>query len=102
MYSCSDYNTSVEKLPSLMHIEPRYNVTHSNRNAMKKLPGSVSPRLKPHWKCYRVVTARDLHIVVHIQVSTFKYPVICYSVIPLFYYSVIPRFTTFCQGIALS
>ena len=57
MYSCRDYNTSVmEMLPSLMHLEPCYDVTHtdSNGNPMK-LPGSVSPRLQPCQKCYRVV-----------------------------------------------
>ena len=27
------YNTSVEMLPSLMHLEPHYNVTHSDGNA---------------------------------------------------------------------
>ena len=48
-YSCRDYNTSVtEMLPSLTCLEPRYNVTNtdSDRNAMKKLPGIVSPRLQ--------------------------------------------------------
>ena len=48
-YSCI-YNTSVmEMLPSLMHLEPCYDVTHtdSDGNMMKKLPGSVSPRLQP-------------------------------------------------------
>ena len=49
-YSCRDYNTSVmEMLPSLTRLEPRYDVTHtdSDGNVMKKLPGSVSPRLQP-------------------------------------------------------
>ena len=103
-YSCRDSNTSVEMLPSLTSLEPCYDVTHSDGNAMKKLPGSVSPRLQPHWKCYRFVTVyhthtRGLHVVVHIQVSTFKYPVIHYSAISLFLYSVIQRFTVSCSSI---
>ena len=43
------YRLVTEMLPSLTRLEPRYDVTHtdSDGNAMKKLPGSVSPRLQP-------------------------------------------------------
>ena len=46
-FSSKDYNT--EMLPSLTRLEPRYKVTHtdSDGNTIKKLPGSVSPRLQP-------------------------------------------------------
>ena len=47
-YSCRDYNTTgTEMFPSLTRLQPRYDVTHtdSDGNAMKKLPGSVSPKL---------------------------------------------------------
>ena len=48
-YSCGDYNTSVNPSLTRFKFEPRYDVTHTDNdgNAMKKLPGNVSPRLQP-------------------------------------------------------
>ena len=59
-------------LPSLTRLEPRYDVTphtDSDGNAMKKLPGSVSPRLQSCINRIANTDARGLHLVFY----TFEY-----------------------------